>query len=188
MLPETLALLAEHDFVRGAESVNRERLADACRELLMANPVQTAEQVQEQALIIAELRHAIFGQVETEEIEADLDTIITPLTGPADKVQMALEGAYVLCTARVIRRLSNDGSGNITLKRPGRFVTDNPDLIEQFFWSPAVKAQVRSLQVVKERLELACQRQPALEARRFAHVELVHRQAQLQLPMAAAVI
>jgi hypothetical protein len=167
MLEATLQHLKEHGYVRGEEQVDRAGLAGACATRLLTDPVTTdnLDEVQEKALLATELRYQLLGAGANEEVEAELDDVIATLTGPRGQVQDRLENGYVLCSAQVVRKLSNNGEGVITLKRTGRFVTGNPDLIERFFWQPAHDRLLAAAKGLKGRIELSVRRQPELVAR-----------------------
>jgi hypothetical protein len=183
MLPETLTHLREHDFMRG-DQVDRVKLADRCRELLLAKPVRSAEQeeIQDKALIVPELRYTLLGEAADQEVERELDLLINPLVGANGIVQKGLENGYVLCAAQVSRKLGN-GDGTITIKRRGRFVSDNPDAIEEHFWTPALARLSSAMTMVADRLDLGVRRQPALTARKPAQIAKAHERIRLELPM-----
>jgi hypothetical protein len=184
MLPETLSQLREHGLVRG-DQADRVEIADRCREQLLAKPVAAAEEaeIQEKALIVAEMRYTLLGEAANEDVERELDLLITPLVGGNGLVQKSLENGYVLCAAQVTRKLSRNGEGSITIKRRGRFVTENPDLIEQYFWTPAAARLSSAMETVKDRLELASRRQPLLTARQQPLILKMHEQIALELPL-----
>lgn len=184
MLPETLSHLREHGYVRG-DQADRAKLAEGCRDLLIGKPVGSADEaeIQEKALIVAELRYTLLGEAENEDVERDLDLLITPLVGAGGIVQKSLENGYVLCAAQVTRKLSHNGDGMITIKRRGRFVSDNPDAIELYFWQPAMARLSSGMETVKGRLELGTRRQPALATRQQPAIAKMHEKMQLELPM-----
>ena len=184
MLPETLNHLREHGFVRG-DQADRAQLADRCRELLLAKPVGSADEaeIQEKAIIVAELRYSLLGEAANEDVERELDLLITPLVGGNGLVQKGLENGYVLCAAQVTRKLGNNGDGTITIKRRGRFVSSDPAAIEQYFWAPAMQRLSSAMETVKSRLELGTRRQPELAARQQPTIAKAHEQMTLELPL-----
>jgi hypothetical protein len=182
MLPETLSLLREHDFIRGEESVNRDALADAIVELLVADPVTEEAEIETTALIMPELRFRVFGDVDSEEIEDELDEVIRPLVGGEGKVQAKLPGELVLCSTPVPRRLSSNG-GTITLHKRGCFVTADPDLIVDYYWRPQSKAAQSAVRKLNNRIELGMKRQPLTTPKRRELVVDTHTQIRLELPM-----
>jgi hypothetical protein len=183
MLAETVALLREHDFIRGEESVNRDALADALLEVLVADPVTEEAQIETKAFIIPELRFRLFGQGESEEVDDEVDGIIRTLVGGEGKVQDRLPQDLVLCSETVTRRLSNDGAGTITLRKPGRFVTAEADLIVDHYWRPQKSAAERAVAKLNGRIELGMKRQPLTAPRRAEIVAATHEQIQLNLPL-----
>jgi hypothetical protein len=188
MLPQTIDLLREHDFIRGEESVNRDALADALIELLVADPVGEEAEIQPKALIIPEFRYRLFGSADVDDIEnveEEIDSVLTPLLGGEGKVQQKLRGQLVLCSAPVTRRLSNDGAA-IVLKKTGRFVTADPDLMVQYYWGPAKRTLERQAAKLNYRIELSGKRQPLVAPRRAEIVTETYIQLRIQLPPAEA--
>jgi hypothetical protein len=184
MLPETLSHLREHGLVRG-DQADRVVIAERCRDELLKKPVADDDQaeIQEKALIVPELRYTLLGEAEDEEVERELDLLVTPLVGGNGLVQKHLENGFVLCAAPVTRKLTHNGEGSITVKRRGRFVTENPDLIERYFWTPAAERLSAAMEAVKNRLELASQRQPLLMARQQPLILKMHERLALELPV-----
>jgi len=184
MLTETYNHLKDHGYARGEEQVDRAKLADACRDLLLEQPVATAEdtEIQDKGLIVSELRFRLLGEAGSEDVERELDAILGPLTGPSGAVQAKLENGYVLCSAPVTRKLSNNGEGTITLKRAARFVTENADLIERYYWLPAQARIMQAVAGLNHRFELSIRRRPELAVRKPVLVGNVHMQFQLEMP------
>lgn len=187
MLPETIEVLREHGYLRGDET-DTDKLAGRLNELLVAKPVESSDstEIQEKAVIVAELRYTIFGEATDDEVEQDLDTLLTRLLGGNGKVQDSLENGYVLCAASVTRKLSHNGDGTITIKRRGRFVSGNADVIEQYYLAPKLKRVSSAASSLRHGLELATRRQPELEARQQKMIEKAHESVQLELPVEAA--
>jgi hypothetical protein len=181
MLPETVELLRSRGFLRGEDQVDRDALAVACLGLLTERPVQMKDEIQERAQIVPDLRFKLFGDA-GEEVERELNAILGPLTGPKGHVQTKLENGYVLCSAPVSRKLSNNGEGTITLTRQGRFVTTSSDLIEEFFWQPAYERIMATVNGLNARFELGIRRQPQLAARKQPMVGKVHEQLAIEMP------
>jgi hypothetical protein len=182
MLPETLSHLKQHGFLRGEEQVDRAELAEACMAILTRQTVSTAAEIQEKALIVPELRHQLFGQAQSEDVEAELDAILAPLTGPKGHVQDKLENGFVLCSAQVSRKLSNNGGAEITIKRNGRFVTSVAELIEEHYWKPGYERLIAGMKALNNRFELGIRRQPALASRRQPMVAQTHDQLAIEMP------
>lgn len=186
MLPEVLNHLREHGLVRG-DQADRVEIAKRCRDMLLQHPVANADEaeIQEKALIVPELRYTLLGEAESEEVERELDLLVTPLVGGNGLVQRNLENGFVLCAAPVSRKLAHNGEGSITVKRRGRFVTENPDLIERFFWEPGAARLSAAMAAVKDRLELASKRQPLLLERQQPLILKMHERLALELPVNA---
>jgi hypothetical protein len=186
MLPETLAHLKEHNFLRG-DHPDRDGLADGCLGLLLERPVETADEdeIQAKALIVPELRYRLLGAGVNEDVERELEMLLGPLVSlkPEAKVQDKLENGFVLCAKSVTRKLGNNGEGTITINRKGRFVTSVPELIEQYFWLPQYERLTRDAEGLNKRLELGTRRQPALNARRQPMISQAHEKLQLELPL-----
>jgi hypothetical protein len=182
MLDETLALLRQYDFIRGEESVNRDALSDALVEVLIEMPVIEETQIESQSFIIPELRHRLFGDAESEEVEDELDDIIRPLVSGEGKVQIKLPEELVLCSTRVTRRLVTNGTASITIHKEGRFTTADPDLIVQYYWRPQKGVAERAVRKLNSRIELGMKRQPLTAPKRRQLVAETHVQILLELP------
>jgi hypothetical protein len=185
MLTETYEHLADAGYMKDDEKVDRAAIAQAVIATLTANVVQNNDlgEVQAKAMTPAELRSAILGQPANEDVEAELDALITNLTsiGSKGRVQNALENGYVLLSAPVTRTIVN-GDTQSTMKRNGRFLTEDPDLIEQFFLQKQVDRIEGGVQEAKRRNELAVRRQPALGARLQPMIQKLHTYVALELP------
>ena len=186
MLQDTLDVLRGHNLLEG-ERINRDALADLCKEVLLRDPIKDHDvaAVFTKALIVSEIRHETLGDVDSPDVELELDDLLRTVLTPEGKVQERLENGYVLCATQVQRRLSQNGSGGITIRRRGRFVTSDPDLIDEFYWNPAANRALSSVQSLNRRIELGARRQPALAARRAALVEKTWERVQLELPVKA---
>ena len=181
MLDETLALLRQYDFIRGEESVNRDAVSDALVEVLTETPVLEEAQIESQSFIIPELRHRLFGDAESEEVEDELDDIIRPLVSGEGKVQAKLPDELVLCSTRVTRRLVTNGT-SITIHKEGRFTTADADLIVQYYWRPQKGVAERAVRKLNGRIELGMKRQPLTAPKRRQLVAETHTQIILELP------
>jgi hypothetical protein len=184
MLPETITHLRDRGYLKlkGSEDVvDRTALAERCLRELSVNPVSEREQIQENALLVSELRGKLFGRVPNEDVQAELDGLISPLTGPGGMVQHALDDGLVLCTATVTRTFEND-EGSITIKKPGRFITANAELVFDFFWMPGRNRLINTAASLNDRIALGIKRVPELANRRQAIVAQAHEQVQLELP------
>jgi hypothetical protein len=193
MLSGTYRLLEDAGYMKGEERINRDRLADDIINLLLKQPVEVADEAEiaAKALIVAEIRHDLFnGRLYNEEVEKDLDLLITQLVAGDGKVQMKLddtaEGKYVLCSKRVTRILTGtDGERTMTLTRSGKFLSHDVNVIERFYVAEAMGRLTTSMQKVRKRLELGGKRQPQLETRRQLFIGAAHDQMQLELPLRA---
>jgi hypothetical protein len=183
MLPETLSHLRNRELILG-DRINRSEIADRCRAMLIEKPVESTDmnEIDDKAMIVPEIRHRVLGDAESEEVERELDAIITSLVGADGKVQEELENGYVLCAAQVTRRLDHNGHGSVTIRRRGRFVTSNADAIEEYYWNPAASRLTSSMKAVAKRLEIGARRQPQLQARRPLVIMRAHEQIRLELP------
>jgi hypothetical protein len=182
MLPETVELLRSRGFLRGEETADRSKIAVACHALVFERPFEATEQeIQEKALLVPDFRFRLFGDVDGE-VEAELNGILGPLTGPKGPVQFLMENGYVLCSAPVERQLSNGDGGTITITRQGRFVTMNPDLIVRYFWQPAHERIITTVKGLNERFEIGIKRQPALAAQKPAMIGKTYDWLALEMP------
>jgi hypothetical protein len=191
LLSATFRVLAGSGYLKGEERIDRHKLAKACMELLLAQPVQQADQaeIEQKALIVAEIRSRLFtDNGYGEDVEKDLDVLLSQIVASDGAVQMLLGDQtgdkHVLCSKRVTRQLVGiDGRATMTLKRSGKFVSRDPDVIEQHYYAEALARFERSTTTVKNRLERAEERQPLLAARRLELVSKAHEYLQLALPV-----
>jgi hypothetical protein len=186
MLSETtFEVLRSAGYLNDGDTIARTRFADGCNGVLADREVQTDEQIPELGLIVAELTQQMFGSVEpASDTAAELREIIGQLTGPGGLCQDRLDqngGELVLCS-KVVERTYTNGNGSITIRRPARFVTKSPDLIERYYWLPGRERAIKSFANLNDRLDLGIARVPALAARKQALIESTYDQAEAELP------
>ena len=186
MLDTTYQYLADRGFARGEAKANTNAIADACIATLLERTVQTTglDEITDRGLLAAELRDLVLGTPDDEEIEGDLDALITRLTAATGPVQNRLENGYVLCSARIQRMFGSNGDTE-TVTRTARFLSDNPDVIESFWCTPQVDRAVKAAQGAKGRWDLAVKRHPEMDARRRAYLPKVNERLQLALEVGA---
>jgi hypothetical protein len=63
----------------------------------------------------------------------------------------------------VSRKLTNDQGETVTIRRVGRFVTSIPALIDAHYWVPMRAKLLRDAEQLRDRIDLASRRVPALE-------------------------
>jgi hypothetical protein len=190
MLAATLRTLAEAGYMKGEERIDRRKLALDSATLLLENPIDQVDidVIERQALIVGEIRASLFAENGySEDVEKDLDGLIAQLAAGDGKIQELLDeqigDKYVLCSKRVTRQMvDTEGRVTMTLKRSGKFVSRNPDVIEAFYWQEAMARYERSTQTVKKRIMLGVRRQPELVSHAPALVEHAHDFLQLELP------
>lgn len=190
MLSETFRVLEAAGYAKGDERIDRHKLAQDLMEMLLERPVDTPDQaeIEEKAKTAAELRSKLISENGYgEDVEKDLDALISQVVAGDGAVQhllgMQAGDKYVLCNKRVTRQVVGlDGTPTMTLKRAGRFVSRDPDVIEAYYYAEAISRFERSTQTVKGRLERAEERQPLLAARREALTVRAHESLQLALP------
>ena len=182
MLPETMAHLLEHGFVRD-EKVWNPGLVEALRALLTEQPIGTIDEIQDRARTVAELRYAILGDGLSDEVNLELDKKIGSLvgSGPKGRVQKALENGYVLCTAPVSRPGEEDGAP--TRKARGKFVSSDPDVVELHYEVPLADRAVKGAANLNAGLELSGRRIPALATRHPALARKTQEQLALAIPI-----
>lgn len=191
MLSETFRVLASGGYLKGDERIDRHKLAKACMELLLKQPVEQTDQaeIEQKALIVAEMRARLFSDNGYgEDVEKDLDGLLTQVVAGDGVVQELLGDQagdkHVLCSKRVTRQLVGvNGQATMTLKRSGKFVSRNPDVIEQYYYADALARFERSTDTVRKRIGRAEERQPLLVARRAALTQRTHEYLQLALPV-----
>jgi len=182
MLQATIEVLRASDFLAG-ERIDRKAIALSCCGQYEPRAVSLEGEIQDSSLITAETRHLLFGDVDGD-VEAELDVLISQLTGPNGHVQDALAdggNGFVLCASRVQRTLSN-GGGSITITRSGKFITKNVDLIEQYYWGAGVDRYAQSIKALNDRVDLAVERQPTLADRKPNLIAKVYARLQLEMP------
>jgi hypothetical protein len=191
VLTATFRLLFEAGYMKGEERINRDRLGDDIVDLLLQQPVDTADETEiaRKAKTVAELRHALFnGTAYNEDVEKELDLLIGQLTAGDGKVQdkldIAGDGKFVLCSKRVTRQvLGENGSPTMTLTRAGKFISFDPDVINRFYYSEAMNRLIGSTKKVRLRMDKAEKRQPLMAAYRPALTQGAHDVVQLELPV-----
>jgi hypothetical protein len=183
MLPQTLEHFRAHQYTREGR-INRLLLAGDCITFLHDNAIVTVEQeIDSRARIIADFRIALLGDAPSSEVAYEEEQIISPLlSGSHDgQVQSRLTDGYVLCAAQIERVVTNNG-GDMTIRRRGRFITTNVDLIEHYSLEPEADALVRKATGLNRRWELFGKRQPQLAARRQVAVADIQQRIREELP------
>lgn len=155
--------------------------------LVLANrPVENDDdgEIQEKAVIDAELRYQVVGTPDSEESGAELDHLFGQLAAPEGYIQRCLTDGLVLCSATVTRKLSNNGNDVATasIRRKGRFTTTNPDLIERSIWVPSLNGMVNAGVRAERRIGLTISRQPLLADRRRTAIDGAYERLRLELP------
>jgi hypothetical protein len=181
LLESTLSLFREHGFVRGEEQVDRQAAAASAAGIFKEKPVASIdfEEITAKTLLTPELSTAMFGDIDDEDTEAEVCGILRDLTQAGGLVQDKLEDGLVLCSARITRRYE----GGVTVKSTGRFVSSNPEVVEQYYEQPAANRAVKSMATLKSRFELAERRVPELAQRRQAILAATYREMRRELPM-----
>jgi hypothetical protein len=177
--------------MKGEERINRDRLGDHVVKLLLQQPVEAADEAEiaRKAKTVAELRHALFnGTAYNEDVEKELDVLISQITAGDGKVQDKLDtegdGKFVLCSKRVTRQvLGENGSPTMTLTRAGKFISLDPDVIDRFYYAEAMARLTGSVRKVRLRMDKAERRQPLMAARRPILTRNAHDVVQLELPV-----
>jgi hypothetical protein len=191
MLSATLKVLAEAGYMKGEERIDRRKIAVDCRNLLLERPIDEVdlELIEQQAMTVGELRAKLFtANGDHEEVEKDLDALVSQVVAGDGKVQELLDEApgdkFVLCSKRVTRQMVDmNGTVTMTLKRAGKFVSRNPEVIDSFYWREALSRYERSTQTLKKRISLGERRQPELAARTPLLVGRAHDVLQLEMPL-----
>jgi hypothetical protein len=184
----TFQYLADRGYARGEARANTDALASACIEKMLGRLVETtnAEEIQERGLLASELRELVLGTPDDEEIEADLDDLITRITTAEGKLQNKLENGFVLCSARVQRTIANgNGDEPTVVSRTARFLTDKPDVIEAFYIAPQHDITVKKAKGLKGRWERVVGRHPEMAQRRQAYLSRTQQRLELELEVQA---
>lgn len=182
MLEATLAHLTERQFIRD-ERIDWPRIVDGVCTLLLERIVDSEDEIDGKALTVPEIREAVLGDASDDEVNAELNQKITSTLGIADKgrVQKALENGHVLCSARIRRP---GGEGEAPVSTSVRFVSGDPDVIEQFNNAVLLQRAVNATTTANRAIEMGAKRIPLLAARR--PTLLTRAQAQLALAMPLA--
>ena len=138
------------------------------------------EERSEKGLSLDEIAHGLFGHTDSE-----LRALVGQLTSPSGAVQNALADGVVLCPWKVERPL---GTGEATSMRKvsARFVTDNPDAVNETIFESGAKRAISAAVKLAERHEMASKRIPALASYLPALARRVNGEVQLALPVEAA--
>jgi hypothetical protein len=181
MLPETEQHLRDHGFLREDNQVATGLIIDELCGLLTGRIVDTEAEIRDKAQSIQELRVAVLGDSDDENVQDDLDDRVRALlsASPSGRVQSALENGHVLCSASIERA---DGDGKVRV----RFVTSDPTLVEMYFQAPLIKRAVSSAATLNSGLELSSRRVPALATKRWALAQQTHEQIAFQIPLQAS--
>jgi hypothetical protein len=186
MQPQTMDALRSAGYLKEGDTIVRSRLADDLNGILITKPFDDMAAVDQDALIVAELVHQLFGALETDPAR-ELGALVGGLTGPAGLCQKRLASVdgnqFVLCSKRVIRVLSTgNGGSTVALSRPARFVTKNPDLVEQTIWELRAKRTVSSMAAQNATVGMSVERIPALAERRQALIDRTYSELEKEMP------
>lgn len=186
MLDATIDHLAERGFIRG-EKVWTAGIVEQLRAILLDRPVGStdAQEVQEKARTKTDLRLAVLGSSDEDEVDGELDALVGRLltVGPKGPVQRSFENGYVLCPASLMRQVI-EGEPPIKV-RGARFATDRADVVETFLETSVREALVRKAASYNEILEMTGRRIPALATRRPVLARRSQEQLALAIPLEA---
>lgn len=188
MLDTTYQYLADRGYARGEAKANTGAIASACIAKMLERTVGTTEleEITDKALLPAELRDLVLGTPDDEEIEGDLDALITRVVAANGPIQTRLENGFVLCSARIQRIVgTRNGDDPETVTRTARFLSDTPDVIEKFWCAPQDERAVAAVKGSKSRWELAVKRHPEMEARRQDYLPKLEQRLRLELEVGA---
>lgn len=180
-------VVASHGFVitdrrTGTEVIDDEAIKDALFDEIVNNHlVNDADDLYPLAFTDSEIYAVIFPNgpgvhsapqtPEDEEVRARLTRKIWNWagTGVSSQMQMRLEAegySAVLCQADVGRKIRFEETGKSkAVMVPGRFITDNEELILAYYTSPLAKKLTKTADSVRKQAELANRRHPELTGR-----------------------
>jgi hypothetical protein len=186
MQPQTLDALRSAGYLKEGDTIVRSRLADDLNGILITKPFEDMDGVDRDAPIVGDLVHQLFGAREAGTAR-ELGALVGELTGPAGLCQKRLAGVdgnqYVLCSKRVIRVLSTGSNGGtVALSRPARFVTKNPDLVEQTIWDQRAKRTVSSMAAQNATVGMSIERIPELAQRKQALIDRTYGELEQEMP------
>lgn len=156
MLDATLAHLSARNYIRD-DKVHWAGIIDAVRTTLLDSVVEIEAEIEAKAMTVAEIREVVLGSSGDEDVDAELNQKITSTLGitPKGRVQKALENGHVLCSARIHR---SAGEGEPPVSTSVRFVSDNPDVVEQFNTHVLVQKAVNATSTAHEAIQMTTKR------------------------------
>jgi hypothetical protein len=159
--------------------VNWKDLVEATRVLLLERLVTDEAEIPEKALSIKEIREQILGDAGDDETNAQLNQLVTAVTGIGVKgrLQKALENGYVLCTTRIHKVIKQ---GESPTSVPVRFISGDADLVDRFNTQPQVTTAVKRTEAAHAAIVQNTKRVVLLAPRK----PLLLQRAQEQLAMA----
>ena len=183
MLDSTYQYLTDHGFARGEARANTGAIADACIAKMLERTVEAVDvdEITDKGLLATELRELVLGAPDDDDIEADLDDLVTRMTSPEGTVQHRLENGFVLCSARVNRNLPANGGEATTVKRAVRFLSETDDVIQTFYCTPQFDAAVKKVEGVNRRWDLVVHRRPTMASRRQTFLNKAQQRLALEL-------
>jgi len=161
--PATLDALREKGCLGADNTVDRDALAAVLAVELEANHVaHSLDEVYTATVAPGQLTVDIFGVT-----DPGLSKVVSGLLSPslAGKVQTALANGYVLCATRSKVVVELVGGEQKTVTVSTRFLTDDHDMIDEYFLNPASR---RAEGTVKRTVKLGAMvkaRQPEMAAR-----------------------
>jgi hypothetical protein len=150
------ALLAKGYILPNTGRVDRKKIAqDIAHHLEGHAKANTAAEIPQVALTMGQISTAIFGAQ-----DPDLMALVGQMTRNAadGAVQKALSNGYLVCVAGVKKEIAEGDERTFS----ARFLSSQPDLVQQWAWAPLVRKQEKGLERVGKLMELSSKRIPAL--------------------------
>jgi hypothetical protein len=186
VLDETIRILQGRNFTRGEGQADRRAIGLAyAKHFWDHTRLADEDQIQHLACTVPELRIAVVGSSDNEDVNRELDDLSRQLLPQDGIVQHQLneiaaimgEDQVVLCAARINRDISNNGAVTGTMRTTGRFVSSDPDIVERHYLAPGADRAVTAMASYRGRVILAGTRVPELAARQDAMITATKQRA-----------
>jgi hypothetical protein len=176
-------LLDTFDVLEEFELVHKATMAQAIADMLEKDSVTSMSEVGAKAKFIDEIRTELVDDSYSDDVRYELNEMIQEMTRPKGLVHYAMRNGRVLCSASVTRKLTDSDNGTSYLvKRTGRFVSDDPEVVMQYRIGPAFMRLERSMSSLSELAADAQMRIPALGTHLPKAIRRAHQTIRAELP------
>jgi hypothetical protein len=191
MLSGTISHLDSRGYLRASSRANRPAIADAIIVMLGDRIVESdsLDEIQSKVPTVAEIRDEILGTTGDEDVDRELQTLVTGLLSVEGLVQQRLADRnghtgdrFVLCASKVTREIDGDEG----VQRSGRFISANPDVVYRHVYQPSMDKSVNDAERSIRIFDLCVGRIPSLEDRRTALIGTAKQRLALTLDTGVA--